>query len=131
MTSKPQAARCAFVAAIFHNVLVNLGFRQRGLCFLWADDLSAQIQSLNLQSIQIRRGVVHLGKRREHSSVVLTAIDQPFDEGIVLDAWRRSGRLHWCGVTKDKYPWIHVEVVEPAESGATALRSARSSDTVQ
>src|SRR5512141_1750267 len=25
--------------AIFHNVLVNLGMRQRGLCYQWADDL--------------------------------------------------------------------------------------------
>ena len=59
----------------------------------------------------MRRGVARLETRREHSSVVLTAPGQPFDEGIVLDAWRHSGRLYWGAVKTDKYPWIEVEVI--------------------
>jgi hypothetical protein len=101
--------------AILHNVLVNWGLRKRGLCFQWADDLSAKLQSLDLHTLQVRRGVARLETRREHSSVVLSAPGQPFDEGIVLDAWRRSGRLYWGGVKQDHYPWIEVEVV--AEGG--------------
>jgi hypothetical protein len=97
--------------AILHNVLVNTGIRTRGLCFQWADDLSAKLTTLNLQTLQVRRGVARLNTRREHSCVVLTALGQPFDQGIVLDAWRHSGRLFWCGVQEDKYPWIEVEVV--------------------
>jgi hypothetical protein len=97
--------------AILHNVLVNTGLRQRGLCFQWADDLSARLKSLELRTLEVRRGVARLETRREHSSVVLTAPGQVFEQGIVLDAWRHSGRLCWCGVTKDKYPWIEVEVV--------------------
>jgi hypothetical protein len=34
---------------------------------------------------------------------VVTAKGQPFEEGIVLDAWRRSGKLYWALVKKDKY----------------------------
>jgi hypothetical protein len=98
--------------ALLHNTLVNLGWRQRGLCFQWADDLSASLASLNLRTLTLHRGVARLGTRREHSSVVLTAPEQTFDQGIVLDAWRHSGRLHWAGVRTDKYPWKEVEVVE-------------------
>jgi hypothetical protein len=97
--------------AILHNVLVNLGLRKRGLCFQWADDLSAKLQSLNLHTLQMRRGVARLDTRREHSSVVLTATGQEFDEGIVLDAWRHSGRLYWGSVKKDRYPWIEVFMI--------------------
>lgn len=101
--------------AIFHNVLVNLGVRKRGLCFQWADDLTAKLQSLNLRTLQLHRGVARLDTRREHSSVVLTAPGQEFSEGVVLDAWRHSGRLFWGDVKQDHYPWKEVELV--AEDG--------------
>ncbi len=102
--------------AIFHNVLVNLGVRQRGLCYQWADDLTARLESLHLHSLQIHRGVARLETRREHSSVVLTAPGQPFDQGVVLDAWRHSGRLYWDDVKQDKYPWVEVEVLTDERS---------------
>ncbi len=102
--------------AIFHNVLVNLGIRKRGLCFQWADDLSAKLETLHLQTLEIRRGVARLDTRREHSSVVLTAMEQPFEQGVVLDAWRHSGRLFWGAVRDDKYPWIQVDVLPEADA---------------
>ena len=102
--------------AIWHNVLVNLGLRERGLCFQWADDLSGKLESLHLRTLKVRRGVARLETRREHSSVVLTAPGQAFNQGIVLDAWRHSGRLYWCGVKEDKYPWIEVEVAAEDEA---------------
>lgn len=110
---------------IWHNVLVNVGLRRRGLCYQWADDLSDKLESLGLQTLIVRRGAARLNTRREHSSVVLTAREQPFEQGIVLDAWRHSGRLYWCGVKEDKYPWIEVEVV--AEGTATAPASSGNS----
>jgi len=110
--------------AIWHNMLVNWGVRKRGLCFQWADDLSAKLESLQLRTLKVRRGVARLETRREHSSVVLTAPGQAFDQGIVLDAWRHSGRLHWSPVREDKYPWIEVEVVADAEAQAQAQAQA-------
>lgn len=104
--------------AIWHNVLVNWGVRKRGLCFQWADDLSARLESLHLRTLSVRRGVARLETRREHSSVVLAAPGQAFDQGIVLDAWRHSGRLYWSGVKEDKYPWIEVVVVAEGEAQA-------------
>lgn len=112
--------------AIFHNVLVNLGLRKRGLCFQWADDLSAKLASLQLHTLQLHRGVARLDTRREHSSVVLTACGQPFEEGIVLDAWRHSGRLYWGGVKQDHYPWVEVEVIaEERPQQQTSRKSDR------
>lgn len=105
--------------AIFHNVLVNLGLRRRGLCFQWADDLSAKLESLELRTLQVRRGAARLETRREHSAVVLTAPEQAFDQGIVLDAWRHSGRLYWGPVQGDKYPWIAVRIVAADEESAS------------
>jgi hypothetical protein len=31
----------------------------------------------------------------------VTARNQPFQDGIILDGWRRAGRLFWCPVVKD------------------------------
>jgi len=101
--------------AILHNVFVNVGLRERGLCFQWADDLAAKLQSLRFKTLVIRRGVARLDTRREHSSVVVTAPGQAFDQGIVLDAWRYSGRLYWGGVKTDHYPWMEVEVIPVTE----------------
>ncbi len=103
-----------------HNILVNTGFRERGLCYHWADDLSAKLQSLNLKTLQLRRAVARLETRREHSSIVITAPGQPFDHGIVLDAWRKAGQLFWGPVKEDRYPWIEVEVIP---DGAHAARA--------
>jgi hypothetical protein len=96
--------------------------RKRGLCFQWADDLSAKLQSLQLRTLQLHRGVARLETRREHSSVVLTPSGQPFDQGIVLDAWRHSGRLYWGGVKQDRYPWIEVQVIPDGEAQEQASR---------
>jgi hypothetical protein len=49
----------------------------------------------------------------EHNSVVVTAKGQPFQQGLVLDAWRHSGRLHWTPVIADRYPWEEGELSSP------------------
>jgi len=38
---------------------------------------------------------------------VVTAKGQPFEQGIVLDAWRYQGRLFWSPLRKDPehYEW--------------------------
>lgn len=92
--------------AIFHNFLVNAGFKQRGLCYQWAEDLLAQLQTFHLDSMELHWGIARADTAREHNSVVLTARGQPFEQGIVLDPWRRSGHLVWAPVSADKYPWV-------------------------
>src|SRR6266702_4652599 len=61
----------------FHNFLVNLGIRKRGLCFQWAEDLLVQLDALKLRTL-----------------------------GIILDCWRHSGDMFWSPLVTDHYPWI-------------------------
>lgn len=96
--------------ALLHNFLVNSGYKDRGLCYEWAEDLLAQLQTFNLESLELHWGIARADTYREHNSVVVTGRGQPFEQGIVLDPWRRSGRLVWSPVSKDKYPWIEGEL---------------------
>lgn len=88
-----------------HNNLVNHGFRERGLCFEWTNDLFARLHQTNWQTLQVRLAVARMDTRREHNALVVTARGQPFSDGMVLDAWRGSGRIWWGPVSTDKYPW--------------------------
>ncbi len=93
-------------SAIFHNALVNLGIKPRGLCCHWTRDLMDELQQLNLQRYDLHWGVSHYGSLlQEHSTVVITKKDEPFNSGMVLDPWRNSGQLFWSLITKDKYTW--------------------------
>lgn len=94
--------------AVINNVLINAGLHPRGLCFQWADDLTAKLMTLDLQTLELHRGVARLGTKHEHSCVVLTAPGQDFTNGIALDAWRHCGRLNWSPVPTDDYPWKEV-----------------------
>ena len=88
-----------------HNFLVNAGVKKRGLCHHWARDLGERLAGLKLRTLVLRWGIARAGTLREHNAVVVTARGQPFERGIVLDAWRHSGRLFSTAVVADKYPW--------------------------
>jgi hypothetical protein len=88
-----------------HNNLVNLGLRERGLCYHWANDLFAELQRVHIQTLTLRLVVARMDTPREHNAVLVSAAGQPISAGLVLDAWRRSGRLWWGVAAMDKYPW--------------------------
>jgi len=93
--------------ARWHNLLIQMGLRERGLCFHWTEDLMKRLQALNLRTYRLHWGVAHQGSDlREHNSVVITALSQPFENGLVLDPWRNSGDLYWAAVRQDEYPWV-------------------------
>ncbi len=116
--------------AIFNNMLVNAGIHPDGLCFQWADALTEKIISLHLRTLEWHRGVARLGTSHEHSCVVLTAVGQPFAQGLALDAWRHCGRLHWAGVLHDDYSWKEVSLspsyLAELETGARDMENERS-----
>lgn len=92
--------------AVWHNILVRMGARERGLCYHWTTDLMRKLQTLGLTSFDLYWGVAHQGSElREHNSVVIAARGQVFQSGIVLDPWRHSGDLYWTDVSGDRYPW--------------------------
>lgn len=93
--------------AWWHNLMIQMGFRDRGLCFHWTEDLMKHLQTLDLKTYQLHWGVAYKGSDlREHNSVVITALKQPFEQGLVLDPWRNSGDLYWAAVSRDSYPWM-------------------------
>ena len=99
--------------AVAHNLLVVFGIRDRGLCYHWTEDLMKRLQALDLESVQLHWGVAYRGSElREHNCVVVTAREQSFFKGIVLDPWRNSGNLYWAVVSKDSYPW---ETLPPSD----------------
>lgn len=105
--SQALAARYQVVRpAVWHNILVRVGVRDRGLCYHWTTDLMRKLQTLDLASFDLYWGVAHRGSElREHNSVVISARGQVFESGIVLDPWRHSGDLYWAEVSNDRFPW--------------------------
>jgi len=92
--------------AWLNNWFVNAGWRERGLCYEWANDLFPVLHELGLQSLELHLAVSRMDTKHEHNSIVVTALRQPFMNGLVLDAWRHSGRL-WFGnaATDVRHPW--------------------------
>ena len=101
-----------------HNVLVNLRLRPRGLCTHWCEDLLRELSAMDLQTLDLYWAVAYPPHpfRIEHSSPVVTARGAPFASGVLLDAWRHSGALHYVTVAEDvNFAW------EPLPHALTAL----------
>jgi hypothetical protein len=101
------AARFRMVRpALLHNTLVNVGLKQRGLCWHWTEDLLAELRQLRLEGYDLHWGIAHPGRLfREHNSLIVTARGDALADGLVLDPWRESGTLYWVAVSEDHYPW--------------------------
>lgn len=88
------------------NLAFHLGLRDRALCCHWAHDLLHALGRLELASFDLHWGVAHFGSvLREHSAVIAVPRGGSWRQGLVLDAWRHSGRLTWVRVDRDRYPW--------------------------
>jgi hypothetical protein len=92
---------------LYHNVLVNYGKRERGLCYQWTRDMGLQINR-PMKSLHFFHGVAFRRNYwKEHSTLVVAAKGKGVPDGIVLDPWRNSGTLFWSRVKDDKkYPWV-------------------------
>jgi hypothetical protein len=85
----------------FQAFLVNIGARKRGWCGHWAQDIGARLKELKPKTLVLHWGVAYDHTSSENNCLVVTARNQPFQDGIILDGWRRAGRLFWCRVKKD------------------------------
>ena len=115
--------------AVINNMFINAGLHPRGLCYQWADALTAKLMTLHLQTLALHRGVAHLGTGREHSCVVLTAPGQNFTNGIALDAWRHCGHLHFSTVPQDSFPWKEVDLIPPYREELRTMAEKLERDT--
>jgi hypothetical protein len=121
--SEAEATRVAYDAVVYplilsnqyrltypplhHNVLVNTGKRSRGLCYEWAEDMTAHMKTLNLKTFDLKRATSNRHLKDEHNVLVMVAKGGKLEDGILLDPWRNSGKLYWTRLPKDPvYKWV-------------------------
>jgi len=66
----------------------------------WAQDIGTQLKELKLRTLVVHWGVAYDHTSSENNCLVVTARNQPFTDGIILDGWRRADLArHWftCG----------------------------------
>jgi len=85
----------------FQNLLIHMGKRQRGYCGHYTRDIGERLQELRLKTLVLHWGAAYAGTPAENNCLVVTARNQPFEEGIVMDGWRNSGELFWCLLKED------------------------------
>ncbi len=94
---------------LLHNLLVNTGIKDRGLCYQWSDDLYLHIQKYRLKSITLKPVGSYIGSYwSEHNALVALSTSNPkLKRGILIDPWRDSGELYFIPITKDpEYKWV-------------------------
>lgn len=98
---------------LVHNTKVNMGLKPRGLCYQWADDLEERMAKENFRTLTLHRGIANYDKtfRIEHSTLIVSRRGDDMFEGIVLDPWRKGGRLTWIETAEDQYDWIEQDKV--------------------
>ena len=92
--------------SLYHNLLVKMGFRKRGLCCHWAEDIHAKLRELSVDSLKFDWLVARHGSElREHNTVVIFPAETTWEKGLVFDPWRKAGAPFWAEASSDKYPW--------------------------
>jgi hypothetical protein len=87
--------------ATVQSFLIKIGARKAGHCFQYANELLLRLDALKLRTLELHWAECDPGAFDEHNVIAVTARGQPFEQGIVLDNWRHSGRLVWGPVKGD------------------------------
>lgn len=94
---------------LWHNTLVNVGLRKKGLCYHWSDTLYMHLVSQKYAHFEFHLVGANIGEYFwEHNALVVVKKGGKVQEGIVIDPWRDSGKLYFSKVNADKkYSWSH------------------------
>ena len=84
-----------------HNYLINIGLKKKGICADYTRDIGARLKEFHFKTLVLHWGAAYAKESDENNGLVVTARNQPFLDGIVLDGWRKAGRLFWCPVRSD------------------------------
>ncbi len=68
-----------------------------------------EVRKHHYETLEFRWGIARAGTPREHNSLVVIRRGADFRTGLVLDPWRKSGRIVWAPVTQDRYPWEEAD----------------------
>ena len=93
-----------------HNFLVNVGIKEKGLCYHYSDALYTHLATQKrYPHFAFHLVGAHIGSYwQEHNALLVTAKDGALQKGIIIDAWRKPGKLYFVKVTQDpKYHWVH------------------------
>jgi hypothetical protein len=83
------------------SFLINIGLKKGGYCYQFATELLLRLDAQKLKTLELHWAESDAGTDTEHNVIVVTARGQPFEQGIMLDNWRRSGRLLWGPLNGD------------------------------
>ena len=84
-----------------HNYLIHIGVKKKGICADYTRDIGAHLKEFHFKTLVLHWGAAYAKESDENNALVVTARNQPFLDGIVLDGWRRAGRLFWCALRSD------------------------------
>lgn len=93
---------------LWHNFLVNVGAKQQGLCYHWSDALYLELSKYSYPHYDFYLVGSNIGEYfSEHNALVVTAKGASVSDGIIIDAWRDSGKLYVSKVREDReYRWF-------------------------
>jgi len=84
------------------------------------------LKELRLKTLVLHWGAAFAGTMDENNGLVVTAINQPFENGILMDGWRNGGRLFWCALKEDSAYDLRLHPPRrpepPGHAGTTAWR---------
>jgi hypothetical protein len=114
-----------FGTPIFNNFLVYHGWRKRGYCYHWTEDLLLALDKLKLKTLELHWADAYRDTWQENNCLVVTAIGQPFERGMILECWRHFGHLRWNLVPSDQDPYYeNTEWAEKVRARAASRASS-------
>ena len=119
-----------FGTPIFNNFLVYHGWRKRGYCYQWTEDLLLALDKLKLKTLELHWGDAYRETWRENNCLVVTAKGQPFDRGMILECWRHFGHLRWNLVPSDQDPYYENTKWAEKVRARAASKTSRASHGV-
>ncbi len=95
----------------FNNFLINVGVKDKGLCYQWSDALYIHFSDKNYHDFEFHLLVANKGEYfYEHNVLVVVAKGEKVMDGVIVDPWREPGKLYFAKVSEDKkYEWKHRE----------------------
>ena len=116
-----------FGTPIFNNFLVYHGWRKRGYCWQWTEDLLLALDKLKLKTLELHWADAYRDTWQENNCLVVTAKGQAFEHGMILECWRHFGHLRWNLVPSDQDPYFeNTEWAQKVRARAASKRSRAS-----
>jgi hypothetical protein len=93
-----------------NNTLVNLGIKEKGLCWEWRDELYKRLNG-NIEPFAILKIGANVGKLNEHNAIAIISKSNDIQNSILIDLWRCSGVPYIVTIKDDNsYIWSRREI---------------------